>query len=133
MAFALALTAASACRPATTATLGDDVRARLSAEGILHQADDLTFRYTVGAGKSNAAWEDRRASIVVTRSSVLIHKGAKVGVDARAGDGAFSVERAGVRIRIRTGKGRASEIWSFEPPSDPAGWTADIRAAIRPH
>lgn len=132
LALGLGFVAVLGCRPATTATLSADIRARLASEGIVRQADDLTFRYTVGAGRSNAAWEDRRASIVVTHSSVLIHKNAKVGVDARTGDGAFTVERAGNRIRIRTGKGRAGEVWSFEPPADASGWAGDIRAAIRP-
>jgi hypothetical protein len=34
-------------------------------------------------------------------------------------------------VRIRSGTGRREEIWSFMPPSDPDGWTADIRAVIR--
>ena len=126
------VTVASACHDASTGALAPQVASRLAAEGVLRRADDLTFRYTLGAGRSNAGWEDRRASIVVTRSSVLIHKNEKVGIDIRPGHAdRYSVERAGTRIRIRSGSGRAAEIWSFEPPSDAPGWTTDIRAAIR--
>jgi hypothetical protein len=132
----LAITAAAAgligaCRPRTTASLDDATRARLAAEGIVRSADDLTFRYSVGSGRSNASWEDRPASIVVTRASVLIHKNQKVGIDLRAGRArGYAVERAGTRIRIRHGSGRSAEIWSFDPPDDASGWTADIRSVI---
>lgn len=120
------------CGERSTARLAPDIESRLSAEGIVHRADDLVFRYTYGAGRSNAGWEDRRASIVVTRRSVLIHKNAKVGIDIRPGHAdRYSVERSSNRVRIRSGAGRSAEIWSFEPPGDAAGWTADIRSAIR--
>ena len=122
----------TACGDRSTARLAPDVESRLSAEGIVRRADDLVFRYTFGAGRSNAGWEDRRASIVVTRSSVLIHKNARIGIDIRPGHAdRYSVERSGSRIRIRSGAGRSAEIWSFEPPGDAPGWTADIRSAIR--
>lgn len=127
----LSLTFAAGCGNQSTARLEPDTEARLTGEGIVRRADDLTFRYTMGAGRSNAGWEDRRASIVVTRSSALIHKNAKVGIDIRAGHAdRYSVERSGDRVRIRTGAGRTGEIWSFEPPGDAAGWTADIRSAL---
>jgi len=127
----LSLTSAAGCGNRSTAHLEPATETRLTGEGIVRRADDLTFRYTIGAGRSNAGWEDRRASIVVTRSSVLIHKNAKVGIDIRPGHAdRYSVERSGDRVRIRTGAGRSGEIWSFEPPGDAAGWTADIRSAI---
>lgn len=122
------------CGERSTARLTPDTESRLSAEGIVRRADDLVFRYTHGAGRSNAGWEDRRASIVVTRSSVLIHKNDKVGIDIRPGHAdRYSVERSGNRVRIRGGAGRGAEIWSFEPPGDAAGWTVDIRSAIGAH
>lgn len=124
--------ASGACQDGPTGKLSPELAARLTAEGVLRRADDLTFRYTIGAGRSNAGWENRRASIVVTRSSVLVHKNEKTGIDIRPGQGdRYSVQRVGTRIRIRAGNGRGTEIWSFEPPADPAGWAADIRAAIR--
>ena len=127
----VSLTLVAGCGNRSTAGLEPATEARLAGEGIVRRADDLIFRYTVGAGRSNAGWEDRRASIVVTRSSVLIHKNAKVGIDIRPGAAdRYSVERSGNRIRIRSGAGRNGEIWSFEPPGDAPGWTADIRSAI---
>lgn len=127
----ISLTLVAGCGNRSTAGLEPATETRLTGEGIVRRADDLIFRYTVGAGRSNAGWEDRRASIVVTRSSVLIHKNAKVGVDIRPGHAdRYSVERTGNRVRIRSGAGRSGEIWSFEPPGDAVGWTADIRSAI---
>lgn len=124
--------AAAACRNGPTGRLAPDVANRLAAEGVVRRADDIVFRYTAGAGRSNASWEDRRASIVVTHSSVLIHKNDKVGIDIRPGQAdRYGVERAGSRIRIRSGTGRSAEVWSFEAPADAPGWTADIRTAIR--
>ncbi len=126
------VTVGAACQNGPTGKLAPEVAARLSAEGIVRRADDLTFRYTLGAGRSNAGWEDRRASIVVTHSSILVHKNDKIGLDIRPGHAdRYSVERVGTRLRIRAGTGRAAEIWSFEPRTDAAGWTADIRSAIR--
>ena len=126
------VTVTAACQNGRTSRLAPQVAARLAAEGIVRRADDLTFRYTSGAGRSNAGWEDRRASIIVTRSSVLVHKNDKIGIDIRPGHvDRYTVERAGTRIRIRAGTGRAAAIWSFEPAADAPGWTADIRAAIR--
>jgi len=128
----ISLTLTAGCGSRSTARLEPGTETRLTGEGIVRRADDLIFRYTVGAGRSNAGWEDRRASIVVTHSSVLIHKNAKIGIDIRPGHAdRYSVERSGNRVRIRTGAGRSGEIWSFEPPGDAAGWTADIRAAIQ--
>lgn len=125
-------TVTGACRNGPTGALTPAVESRLNAEGIVRRADDLTFRYTVGAGRSNAGWEDRRASIVVTHASVLIHKNEKVGIDIRPGHAdRYLVERTGNRIRIRSGSGRAAVIWSFEPPEDAPGWATDIRTAIR--
>jgi hypothetical protein len=122
----------TACGNGSTGKLAPAMEARLATEGVVRRADDLTFRYTIGAGRSNAGWENRRASIVVTRSSVLVHKNDKIGLDIRPGQGdRYSVERAGTRIRIRSGAGRSAEVWSFDPPTDPSGWTDDIRAAIR--
>jgi len=47
---------------------------RLDAEGVVRRADDQVFRYTHGSGTRDAGWEERRASIIVTRQSVIIHK-----------------------------------------------------------
>jgi hypothetical protein len=120
------------CDYGTTARLSPDLEQRYTAEGITRKADDLDFRYTRGAGSRSERWENRRASIIVTKSSILIHKNDKVGLDiTNRTQRAVAVQRSGGRVRIRTGSGRSEEIWSFEPPGDAEGWTSDIRSVIR--
>jgi hypothetical protein len=107
-------------------------RERFAAEGIRREAEDLVFRYTDHPGRRDARWEDRLASIVVTGATVLVHKNEKVGVEITPRSRRWAeVERSGARVRIRVGRGRTEELWSFVPPSDPAGWADDIRAVIR--
>ena len=128
----LALTAALAgCRERSGA-LTPAQRERFAAEGIRHQADDLVFRYTDHPGRRDARWEDRLASIVVTGTTVLVHKNEKVGVEITPRTRRYAaVERSGNRVRIRVGQGRSEELWSFVPPDDPSGWVDDMRAVIR--
>jgi hypothetical protein len=115
-----------------TGRLSHDQEQRFAAEGILRRADNLRFRWTEGAGRRGGTWEDRLASIVVTRQSVLIHKNEKVGIEITAGrTRQYEVHREGDRVRISGGRGRSAETWSFVPPADPEGWTQDIRAVIR--
>ena len=105
---------------------------RFTAEGLLHRADNLTFRWTQGAGQRGGTWENRRASIVVTRRSVLIHKNEKVGIEiGAASPGSFDVHRDGARVRISTGGGSNAETWSFIPADNAEAWTQDIRSVIR--
>ena len=107
-------------------------RERFAAEGIRHQAEDLVFRYTDHPGRRDARWEDRLASIVVTGTTVLVHKNEKVGVEITPRTRRYAaVERSGNRVRIRVGQGRSEELWSFVPPDDPSGWVDDMRAVIR--
>jgi len=36
------------------------------------------------------------------------------------------------RVRLRAGRGRSGELWSFVPPDgDAAGWARDMRAVTR--
>jgi hypothetical protein len=115
-----------------TGRLAPGQEQRFAAEGILHRADNLRFRWTEGAGRRGGTWEDRLASIVVTRQSVLIHKNEKVGIEITAGQARqYEVHREGDRIRITGGKGRSAETWSFLPPTNAEGWAQDIRAVIR--
>ena len=133
-ALALATTALfqAGCGNQGTAQLAPDLEHRFAAEGIKRQGSDLNFRYTRGAGGRSERWENRRASIVVTASSVFIHKNEKVGLEITPRtQKAVGVERSGSRVRIRAGSGRSEEIWSFEPPDDATGWTADIRAVTK--
>jgi hypothetical protein len=125
-----ALLTASACHQ-TTGKLTAAQQERLDTEGVVRRADDLMFRYTHDAGRRDAGWEDRRASIIVTRQSVIIHKNEKLGLEITSRTRRFvQVRRDGDRIRISAGGGKSAESWSFAPPDDPAGWAADIRAVV---
>lgn len=105
---------------------------RLDAEGIVRRADDLTFRYTHDAGRRDAGYEDRRASIIVTKQSVIIHKNEKLGLELTPRTRRYvQVRRDGERVRIRAGGGKSAESWSFVPAGDAAGWVADIRAVVK--
>ena len=105
---------------------------RLDSEGIVRRADDLMFRYTHDAGRRDAGWEDRKASIIVTRQSVIIHKNEKLGLEITPRTRRFvQVRRDGDRVRVSAGGGKSAESWSFQPPDDAAGWADDIRAVLK--
>ena len=125
---------ALACGEAgSTAKLPAQLEARVASEGVVRRAADLTFRYTEAPGRRTARWEDRRASIVVTPMTILIHKNAKIGLEISPRTRRdVAVEREGSRVRLRIGRGRSEELWSFVPPDgDAAGWTRDLRAVTR--
>jgi hypothetical protein len=130
---ALLLLILGACTPADTSQLSPELAARFEQEVIVRRAENATFRWTIHAGTRRAEWEDRIASIVVTRQSVYLHKNQKVGFEITPRSrGEFKVEREGERVRIRVGSGASEELWSFVPPDgDAPGWTTDIRAVIR--
>ena len=128
----LATVVAMACADRSTSKLSPALDRRFAAEGITRRAADLTFRYTRDPGGRSERREDRRASIVVTKSSIYIHKNEKVGLEITPRTRRdVSAERAGERVRIRSGRGASEEMWSFIPPDDPTGWTTDIRAVVR--
>lgn len=112
-----------------TGALTPSQQQRLESEGIVRRADDLMFRFTHDAGRRDAGWEDRKASIIVTKQSVLIHKNEKLGLEITPRTRRFvQVRRDGDRVRISAGGGRSAETWSFVPPDDAVGWAEDIRA-----
>jgi len=127
----LALLATIACRQ-TTARLSPELISRFEAESILRRADDQVFRYTYYSRSTRSnRWEDRDASIIVTRQSVFIHKNEKVGLDLSAASRkAKDVRREGDRVIISSGSGQSRVSWSFRPPDDAEGWTRDARAAF---
>ena len=132
----LALTAlvlVASCKPADTSLLTPELTQRFEQEGVLRRADNVTFRWTIGAGTRRGEWEDRVASIIVTRQTVYLHQNEKVGIEITPRSRReYKVERDGDRVRIRAGTGRNEELWSFIPPDgDAPGWTTDIRAVIR--
>lgn len=116
----------------STSRLTADQQARFQSEGIRRRADDIIFRFTRDPGGRSERWEDRRASIIVTDSSILIHKNEKVGLEVTPRTRReVSVQRTGGRLRLRSGSGRSEEIWSFQPERDAEGWTRDIRAVLK--
>lgn len=127
------LLGAGACGPRTTAKLAPELERRFTAEVILRQADDQTFRYTEKGSGNSSSWENRAASIIVTKRTVYLHKNEKVGIEIVAGgkNDEWEVHKDGERVLIQNGEGRGRYTWSFTPPSDPGGWTEDIRAVIK--
>jgi hypothetical protein len=126
------LAAASMSCSEKTGALTPSQQQRLESEGIVRRADDLIFRYTHDIGRRNAGWEDRKASIIVTKQSVIIHKNEKLGMEITPRTRRFvQVRRDGDRVRISAGGGQSAESWSFVPPLDAAGWAEDIRAVVK--
>jgi len=120
-----------ACR-ATSSRLPPDLASRFEAESVVRRADDQVFRYSYYSRSTRSnRWEDRDASIIVTRSSVFIHKNEKVGLDLTPSTRkATDVRRDGDRIIISAGSGQSRVSWSFRPPGDAEGWAGDIRAVL---
>ena len=124
-----------------TSRLTPEQEARFQEEGIVRRADNVVFHYThdyasrsygYRRGETRENREDRRASILVTHRSVLIHKNEKVGIAITPRSRRYDVSRREGRVLIHAGTGRTGEVWSFEPPDgDAEGWTRDIRAVIR--
>ena len=120
-----------ACRT-TTSRLPPDLASRFAAESVVRRADDQVFRYSYYSRSTRGnRWEDRDASIIVTRSSVFIHKNDKVGLDLTPSTRkATEVRREGDRVIISAGSGQSRVSWSFRPPADAEGWAGDIRAVL---
>jgi hypothetical protein len=115
-----------------TGAITPEQQQRLDAEGIVRRADDQIFRYTHGSGTRDAGWEDRKASIIVTHQSVIIHKNEKLGLEITPRTRRFvQIRRDGDRVRISAGGGQSAESWSFVPPDDAPGWAEDIRAVVK--
>lgn len=130
VAVALAL-ACSGCARDTSA-LPDELAARLDHEGVVRRADNLRFRRTRHPGGPRTTWADKRASLIVTRQTVLVHVNGKplVEITPRS-TGAYDIHRDHDRLQLRAGTGAAETSWSFRPGPDPDGWARDIRAVIR--
>lgn len=126
-----ALVALAACHW-TTGTLSDEQLRRFETEGIVRRAVDLPFRETRGMGTDEARWDERTASIVVTKTSVVIHRGNTFELEITPRSiRPYEVARDHDRVRVRAGSGKSVTSWSFRPPHDAAGWSEDIRAVIR--
>ncbi|MDQ3118153.1 MAG: hypothetical protein M3Q89_01065 [Verrucomicrobiota bacterium] len=82
-----------ATRCQKTGKLSPDLTARFEKEGIVHRADDLTFRRTFVEGERDGSWDERRASIVVTPESVYLHVNGKplvARVESQVGEQAWT-------------------------------------------
>ncbi len=126
------VTIAAGCQSPDTSQLSADIRAELEADTIVKSAENQTFRYTYYSRSSGGnRWEDRAASIIVTKQRLYIHKNEKVGLDLRGTSRKKNeVRREGDRVIIASGSGQSKVSWSFRPPDDAEGWAAAIRAAL---
>ncbi len=132
LALAAAVVSWTGCRPADTSHLSPEHENQLTAETIRARAANLVFRYTHDTGTREAGWEERVASIVVTDSTVLVHKNEKVGIEIIPSSRRYyAVARDHDRVRITAGSGKSLEIWSFAPPDSAERWTDVIRAVIK--
>jgi len=115
-----------------TGKLSPELQARFDREGITHRADDLTFRRTRPAGQRDSGWDEKRASIVVTKESLFLHVNGKplVEITPRS-TGFYEVHRDHDRISLHAGSGNSALSWSFRPPDNAEGWTLDIRNVIK--
>lgn len=128
----IALATVSGCAPEDTSRLDPAAAQRLTAETVRFRAANVVFRYSHDVRTRDAGWEDRVASIVVTDSTVLIHKNEKIGLEITPTSRRhLEVSRDGDRVRIGAGSGQSRESWSFIPPDSAAAWTTTIRAVIR--
>ncbi len=116
----------AACQTRDTSRLTAAQETAFATEGVVHRAANVRFRYT------HNGWEDRLASIIVTRQSVLIYKNEKVGLEITpASRRAYDVAREADRVKISAGTDGSKEVWSFIPPDSAAAWTESIRAVIK--
>jgi hypothetical protein len=116
----------------TTGTLAPEQQQRFEREGIVRRGVDLPFRYSHDLGSRDAGWEEDDASIVVTRESVVIHRGDRFRLEITPrSTGFYEVSRDHDRLSLHAGSGKSSVSWSFRPPDDAAGWAEDMRAVIR--
>ena len=115
-----------------TGKLSPELKARFDKEGIVRQAEDLTFRRTIAAGRPDSTWEEKRASIIVTHESVFLHVNGRALVEiTRRSTGFYEIRRDHDRLSLRAGGGKSAASWSFRPPENAEGWASDIRSVIK--
>lgn len=122
----------AACQGVGTGNLPSATQAQFEQEGIVRRADDQSFRYTYYSRSTRGnRWEERDASIIVTRARVYIFKNEKVGIDLdRDSKRKSEVRRDDDRVVIAAGSGQSRVSWAFRPPDDAEGWVRDIRAIL---
>ena len=116
----------------TTGELSPELLARFEKEGIAQRADDLTFRRTKVGERQGAGWDEKQASLIVTKESVFLHENGKAMVEITPrSTGYYKVQRERDRISLRAGSGQSALSWSFRPPAAAEQWALDIRAVIK--
>ena len=115
-----------------TGKLSPELDARFEKEGIARRADDIKFRRTIAAGQRDSGWDEKQASIVVTKESVFLHVNGKALVEITPrSTGFYEIHRDAGRLSLHAGSGKSATNWSFRPPDDADGWARDIRAVIK--
>ena len=128
LAVAVVVAALAACHGSA---LSKEDEQRLASEGIVHRAQDLSFRRTHDQHTRDAGWEEAYASIIVTKQSVTLvgRKRILLEITPRS-TGAYDLDRRADRLILHAGSGKSEVTWSFRPPDDPETWAADIRAVL---
>ncbi len=127
----LAVAGAGGCARDTSA-LTPEWNQRFETEGIIRRADNVIVRHTRLAGPYDQGYKDRLASILVTKGSLLIHQNDRVLLEVTSRTQRMvEIRRQGGRVRVRVVGERVSEIFSFEPQEDAAGWAEDLRKVAR--
>jgi len=118
------------CAPDTSA-LTAEWQQRFETEGIVRRADNVIVRHTRQEGPYDTGYKDRLASVIVTKGTVLIHQGKRVLLEVTPRTRRrIDVRREKTRIRVRAVGERLTEVFSFEPRGDAAGWATDVRAVV---
>lgn len=105
---------------------------RFASEGIVRRADNVIVRHTREAGRYDNRYWDRRASVIVTRETILIHQGERALLEVTPRTRRdISISRQGGRVRVRAEGSRVAEIFSWEPPDSAAGWAEDLRRVVK--
>ena len=138
--FRLVFTIAAVLAPAgcarDTSALTPEWTQRFETEGIVRRADNVIVRHTRLAGPYDQGYKDRLASIIVTKGTILVHQNDRVLLEITPRTRrTVEIRRQAGRVRIRVVGERVSEVISFEPKEDAAGWAEALRSvrAARPH
>ena len=116
-----------------TSTLTPAWQQRFATEGIVRRADNVVVRHTRDDGRWRSSYKDRRASVVVTHGTILIHQGERVLLEVTPRTRRdIEVRRDGTRVRIRAVGARVTEVFSFEPPGDVKEWVTDLKSVGSP-
>jgi hypothetical protein len=119
------------CRP-DSSRLTTEWERRFATEGRLRHAPNVIVRHTREVGPYGNEYRDRVASVVITKGTVLIHQNDRALLELTARTRRHvRVVRDRDRIRISVDGKRVTEVFSFRPPEDAAGWVEDVRAVSR--